>query len=134
MHRLGGQLDGLAVDRRGDDRHLHRLLGDPDGRLGGELDARGEAPGAVLDDPYGVTEGVGVDGTFQRGVGEAQGLPADALQPEVGVLGAQVPGALQGRVRQPAHRQGEEVGVDLAHVNDPSPVILSLPDKVVTPG
>jgi hypothetical protein len=30
--------------------------------------------------------------------------------------------------------QGEKVGIDLAHVNDPSPAILSFPDKGVTPG
>ena len=60
--------------------------------------------------------------------------PQSRVIPARGVLGAQVPGALQGRVRQPAQRQGEEVGVDLAHVNDPSRAILSFPDKRVTPG
>ena len=59
-------------------------------------------------------------------------LGADAFEPEVGVLGAEVAGALQGGVGQLPQRQREEVGIDLAHVHDPNPVILSLPDKRTT--
>nr|BFE80130.1 hypothetical protein GCM10020093_027310 [Planobispora longispora] len=50
------------------------------------------------------------------------------------MLGTEVSGTLQGRVRHPPHGQGEEVGIDLAHVNDPNPVILSLTDKTCTAG
>ena len=45
---------------------------------------------------------------------------------------AEVAGALERGVREPPQRQREEVGVDLAHVHDPSPVILSGPDKSAT--
>ncbi|GLW08268.1 hypothetical protein Misp01_33980 [Microtetraspora sp. NBRC 13810] len=50
------------------------------------------------------------------------------------MLGPEVAGALQRGVRELPERQGEEIGIDLAHVNDPNPVILSPPDKTFTSG
>jgi hypothetical protein len=41
---------------------------------------------------------------------------------------------LQGGVRQLPQRQLQEIGIDLAHVHDPNPVILYPPDKGIPAG
>ena len=64
--------------------------------------------------PHREAEVVAVEQGLQVAVGQTDVLPPDALGAEVGVLGAEVGGALQRGGRELAQRVGGELGVDPA--------------------
>ena len=112
VHRLGRELDAVAVDRRGDLGDGDRLLGQPHGLGGGEDDAGREAPGALVHHADGEAEVLAVGERLEPGVAQADRLGADALDPEVGVLAAQVDRPGQRGVGERGQREGEEGLVD----------------------
>ena len=125
MHRLGRELDPVGVDRG---RHLRDgdgLLGQPH-RLGrGQDDAGGEAPGALVHDADREPEVLGVGERLEAGVAQADRLRADPLDPQVGVLAAQVDRPGERGLGQGGQRQREEGLVDAsggtAPVYQPAP-------------
>ena len=90
VHRLGRQLDPVAVDRGGHLRDGDGLLGQPHGLGRGEDDAGREAPGALVHHPDGEAEVLAVGERLGPRVAQADRLRADPLDPEVGVLAAEV--------------------------------------------
>ena len=90
VDRLGGELDAVAVDRGGDLGDGDGLLGQPDGLGGGEDDAGGETPGALVHHADGEAEVLAVGEGLGAGVAQADRLGADPLDPEIGVLAAEV--------------------------------------------
>jgi hypothetical protein len=112
VHRLGGELDAVGVHRGGHLRHGDRLLGQPDGLGGGEHDPGGETPCALVHDAHGQPQVLPVGQRLEPGVAEPDRLGADALDPQVGVLAAQVDRPGQRRLGERGQRQGEEGLVD----------------------
>ena len=112
MHRLvGASSTRLGVERP---RHLATAtasLGEPDGLVRGQVDAGGEAPGAVVHDPDGEPEVLAVGDASGR-ASRRRRLRADPLDPDVGVLAAEVARPGQRGVGQRGQRQGEEGLVD----------------------
>ncbi len=115
VDRLVGQLDRLRVDRAAHLGHLDRLLGHGDRGLRGQVDAGGEAPGAVVHHPDREADVLAVAGRVDPAVAQDQVLVADPLQPEVGVLGPEIAHPLQRGVRHLPHRQLEKPGIHLSH-------------------
>ena len=112
VDRLRGQLDAVAVDGGGDLGDGDGLLGQPHGLGGGEDDARGEAPGALVHHADGETEVLAVGERLRPGVAQADRLRVDALDPDVGVLAAEVDRPGERGVGQRRQREGEERLVD----------------------
>ena len=109
---LVGQLDALGVHRRGHRGHVHGFFGRAHRRLGGHIDGGREPPGPVAHDPDGQAQLVGVQQGLQVPVRQADVLAADQLGAEVGVLGAQLAGPLQGSRGQLAQRVPGELRID----------------------
>ena len=114
VDRFGGELDAVGVDRRRYLRDRYSLLCQPDGLGCGEDDAGREAPGALVHHADGEAEVLPVGEGLGSGVAQADRLGADPLDPEIGVLAAQVDRPGQRGVGQGGQRQGEERVVDAA--------------------
>jgi hypothetical protein len=112
VHRLGGQLHPVGVHGRGHPGDGDGLLGQSHGLRGGQDDAGGEAPGALVHHPDGEAEVLHVGERLGSGVAQADRLGADALHADVGVLAAEVDRPGQRGVRQRGQRQREEGLVD----------------------
>ena len=122
VHRLGRQLDGRRGHRRGHPRDRHGRLGDATGLVVGQDDAGGEAPGALVDDADGEAEVLGVARGLEDAVAGAEVLVAVALEPEVRVAGAQLLGAGEGHLAEPAVRQVAEGRVEPGRTHGVEPI------------
>ena len=109
---LGRELDPLGRERSADLGQLDGVFDRSDGSLGRQVGGRGEAPGAVVHDADADAEVLAVIGALKVAVAEPDELAAQALHPYVGMLGAQLAGASQCRVRESVEGQREEVLVD----------------------
>ena len=114
--RLGRQIDALGVHRGGDLGHVDRFLGRAHRRLRGQVHRGGKAPGAVQHHADRQAQLVRIQQRLQVSVRQPDLLAPDALGAEIGVLGAQFPGALQGGGGELAQRQPGELGIDLVPV------------------
>ena len=122
VHRLGRQLDGRRGHRRGHPGDRHGRLGDATGLVVGQDDAGGEAPGALVDDADGEAEVLGVARGLEDAVAGAEVLVAVALEPEVRVAGAQLLGAGEGHLAEPAVRQVAEGRVEPGRTHGAEPI------------
>ncbi len=114
VDRLGGQFDALGVQRRQRRRHLH---GPPRGlgrHIRVQLGVRGEAPGAVDDDPHRQADLAVDDRGFQLAVAQLHDLRRDAVNTQVGVACPGGDRRGQRSVGEVMSRQPEEVGIDSA--------------------
>ena len=110
---LVGALDPLPRQRGEGAGDLDRLLApSPPPRLRGEVDMRGEAPRAVDDHAHREPHRGLVDDAGHAGVTQVDRLRYDPLDPDVGVLDAQLPGPAQSGVREARERQRAEGGVN----------------------
>ena len=120
----GASSTGRRGHLGGDPRDRHRGLGDPHRLVGREHHARGEAPGAAVDDADREAEVLGVAGALQHAVAHAEVLVADPLEAEVRVAGAELARPLQRGVAERAVGQGGEGRVETggrgsAHAAEP---------------
>ena len=124
---LVGELDALSVDRGRHLRHLDRFLGGTQGGGLGQVNRGGEPPGAIQDHPHREPQVIAVEQGHQVAVGQADLLPPDTFGAEVGMLCAEVGGALQGGGRQLVQRVGGELGVDpaVAAARSPASGVIS---------
>ncbi len=90
----------------------HGRLGHRDRLVAGQHHAGGEAPGAVVDHPDREAEVLAVLGALERAVAHGEVLVADPLEPEVGVVDAEVAGPRQRGVGEAAVGEGGEGRVD----------------------
>ena len=122
VHRLRGQLDGRRGHRGGDLRHGDRGLRDAARLVVGEDDTGGEAPGAVVHDPDGEAEVLGVARGLEDAVARPEVLVPVALEPEVGVARAELLGPGQRHVTEPTVWQVAEGRVEpwRTHASEPT--------------
>ncbi len=89
------------------------MPGHPDCLVDGEVDAGGEPPRPVVNDPDGETDRLAVAAALQTAVAERQGCVAGPFDADVGVGRPTVAGGLQGGVRERRVGQGQELGIDV---------------------
>ncbi len=92
---LVGQFDPIAAQHRADLRGRDRLVSQSHRTVDRAIDTGREAPGAFVHHPDREPEIFAVAAGIELPVPQRERRRADAFEPEVGVLGAQVAGPLQ---------------------------------------
>ena len=112
MDGLGRELDPAPGHPAGHLGDAHGLLRHHDRSVAGQHHAGGEAPGALVQHPDREPEVLAVRGALELAVADGEVLVADPLEPEVGVVDAEVPGPRQRGLGEAAVGEGGEGRVD----------------------
>ena len=115
IDRLIGEDDGIGAQDAAHPGRGDRLLGERSGGLGVRVDATRKTPRAIVHDPHGNADVLGIGGGIQIARREAGACHPDAFEPEISVFGSALPGASERGVGEALRRQVREGRVNLRH-------------------